>query len=43
MTLDEVKKKYDIAEDLTPDVEEALKKEYSFIFRDLAQENPTMR
>ena len=43
LTLEEVKKKYDITDELTPDLEENLKKDYAFIFRDLAPENQNIQ
>jgi len=38
LTFEELKRKYDITDDLTPDIEEQMKKDYSFIFRDLSAE-----
>mmetsp|Transcript_70288 Transcript_70288/g.81930 ORF Transcript_70288/g.81930 Transcript_70288/m.81930 type:complete len:173 (+) Transcript_70288:48-566(+) len=37
LTLEETKQKFEITEDITPDVEDQLKKEYGVIFKDLGQ------
>jgi len=38
LTFDELRRKYDITDDLTPEIEEQMKKEYGFIFRDLSSD-----
>jgi hypothetical protein len=39
LTIDDLKKKYNITEDLTPELEEQIKKEYAPIFKDLIPDN----
>ena len=40
LTFDELRRKYDITDDLTPEIEEQMKKDYGFIFRDLSSDQP---
>ena len=39
VTYEDIKKKYNVTEELTDELEERIKKEHAYIFRDLMPEN----